>query len=225
MSLRIGILDDDEGILFALQAMAQTQRWKVVASTHPADAQKWFVDRRIDLLLLDYHMPRMNGMEVLKILKRINPSIPILILTIEENPDLAKSLLMEGADDFISKPIRLADFVARIRLHEKLASSKNNIGWQKTDKGMSAETRRRIVETLHDMQRAATIREVASATGLAYSTVHRYLDYLYQEKLLDRTESSESFQEGKPGRPVVRYFVSGLRKKSKNQPPQTPHNG
>ncbi len=212
MRLVIGILDDDERVLFALQAMIRTQRWKVLVSTNPVDAQRWFVQNRIDLLLLDYHMPRMNGMEVLKILKRINPAIPVLMLTIEENPALAKSLLMEGADDFISKPIRLADFVARMRLHEKLADNKNR---QKNDKGMSAETRRRIVETLQNMRHAATIREVSLATGLAYSTVHRYLDYLFQEKLLERREDTENSPEGKTGRPTVRYSPAGMGKNGK----------
>jgi DNA-binding response OmpR family regulator len=207
MALRIGILDDDENVLFTLQAMAQTQRWQVLASTFHADAQKWFNEGRVDLLLLDYHMPHLNGMEVLKILKRINPTIPVLMLTMEENVDLAKSLLMEGADDFISKPIRLADFVSRIRVHEKLASSKSDLGWQKSDKGMSWETRRRIIDVLREMGRAASIREVTSAIGLAYSTVHRYLDYLYQEKLLNRTIIIEDRLEGKPGRPVVRYSL------------------
>jgi len=211
MNLRIGIVDDDENVLFALQAMANTQNWRVLASSNPIDAQKWLVEDRIDLLLLDYHMPRMNGMEVLKILKRIDSAIPVLMLTAEVNPELAKSLLLEGADDFISKPIRLADFVARIRLHEKLASSKSDLGWQKTDKGMSSGTRRRIVEALRDMKRAATIQEVAAATGLAYSTAHRYLDYLYQEKLLIRTEVAEPSLEGKPGRPAVRYKLSGSK--------------
>ena len=212
MALRIGILDDDENTLFAFEAMAQTQRWQVLASTFHGDAQKWFNEGRVDLLLLDYHMPRINGMEVLKILKQINPTIPILMLTIEENVELAKALLMEGAADFISKPIRLADFVSRIRVHEKLAS-KSEPGGPKNEKRMSAETRRRIVEALQKIESAASIREVTSETGVAYSTVHRYLDFLYQEKLLDRTAIIENSLEGKPGRPVVRYSLIGLNEK------------
>lgn len=208
MSLILGILDDDENILFTLRAMARTQQWKVLASTRFEDARKWFSDGSIDLLLLDYHMPRINGMEALKALKKINTGIPVLMLTIEQNPSLANALLTEGADDFISKPIRLADFVSRIRLHEKLARHRTDAG--ETEKGMSAETRRRILETLQTLKRAATIREVASAANLSYPTAHRYLDYLYRQKLLTRTENAEPGAEGKPGRPVVHYSVVSL---------------
>lgn len=203
MSLHIGILDDDESILFTLQAMARTQQWKVLASTHFEDARDWFANGAIDLLLLDYHMPRINGMEALKSLKKINPDVPILMLTIEQAPDLANALLREGADDFISKPIRLADFVSRIRLHEKLVRHRIDAG--ENEKGMSASTRRRVLEALHAINRPATIREVASATKLSYPTVHRYLDHLYRQKLLNRTESADPGAEGKPGRPIVRY--------------------
>ena len=208
MSLIIGILDDDENILFTLQAMARTQHWKVLASTRFEDARNWFADGRIDLLLLDYHMPRINGMEALSALKKINPAVPVLMLTIEQNPSLANSLLQEGADDFISKPIRLADFVSRLRLHEKLVRHRSDAG--ENEKGMSAETRKRILETLRNMGRPATIREVAAAAGLSYPTAHRYLDYLYRQKLLNRTESVDPETEGKPGRPVVRYAVVSL---------------
>lgn len=206
MSLLISILDDDESILATFQAMAKTQHWTVLASTRFEDARKWFVDGQIDLLLLDYHMPCINGMDALKTLKSINPDIPILMLTVEQNSALASDLLMEGAADFISKPVRLADFVARIRLHEKLAERRKG-GWQYSEKGMSADTRRRIVEGLQTMRHPATIKEVAAVTGFAYPTVHRYLDYLYQQKMLIRTENTEG---GKGGRPVVRYSLLGL---------------
>ena len=207
MSLLISILDDDESILATFKAMAKTQHWTVLASTRFEDARKWFIDGQVDLLLLDYHMPSINGMEALKTLKGINADIPILMLTVEQNSALASALLLEGAADFISKPVRLADFVARIRLHEKLAEQRGRGGRQHREKGMSDETRRRIVEGLQSMRHPATIKEVAAVTGFAYPTVHRYLDYLYQQKALKRTESSEG---GKSGRPVVRYSLLGL---------------
>jgi two-component system response regulator DctR len=207
MSLLLSILDDDESILATFQAMAKRQHWTVLASTNFEDARKWFADGQIDLLLLDYHMPRINGMNALKILKSINADIPILMLTVEQNSALASDLLMEGAADFISKPVRLADFVARIRLHEKLADRREGGGWRYSEKGMTAETRRRIVDGLQTMRHPATIKEVAAVTGFAYPTVHRYLDYLYQQKTLNRTENTEG---GKGGRPVVRYSLLGL---------------
>lgn len=217
MSLLIGILDDDVNILQTFRAMAGTQNWQVLASTRLEDAKQWLADGQIDLLLLDYHMPECNGMEALKRLKALSPDIPVLMLTVEPDPGLANALLLEGADDFINKPLRLADFVARVRLHEKLASRQEK-SWRKNDKGMSSATRKRIVEALRAMPAPATIKEVATATRLAYPTAHRYLDYLFQRKVINRMESPDSGKEGKKGRPVVRYFLPGLGAQAAERP-------
>ena len=210
MSLLIGILDDDQNTLQTFRAMVKTQNWQVLASTRFDDAKKWFLDGQIDLLLLDYHMPEFNGMEALKRLKALNPAIPILMLTVELDAALANELLVEGASDFINKPLRLADFVARMRLHEQLGSHQDG-GWHKSDKGMSAATRKRIVEALQAMRVPATIKEVAAATGLAYPTTHRYLDALFQQKVINRTESMEAGKGARQGRPVARYFLLSLQ--------------
>jgi DNA-binding response OmpR family regulator len=206
MSLFIGILDDDRNILQTFRAMATVQDWQVLASARLEDAEKWFASEQIDLLLLDYHMPECNGREALKRLKAVNPSIPVLMLTVELDAALANELLVEGADDFINKPLRLADFVARIRLHEKLSGRRDGGGWRKSDKGISAATRKRVVKALQALRAPATIREVAVAAGLAYPTAHRYLDCLFRQKVINRTENAEA---GKQGRPVVRYFPLG----------------
>lgn len=76
---------------------------------------------------------RKNGLDVLNKIKSIAPSLPVPILTIEQQPRIAEELLLAGADDFINKPIRLADFLSRISLHRRLHSQKN------PEKGISRE--------------------------------------------------------------------------------------
>jgi len=71
--------------------------------------------------------------------------VTIMILALNFMFTIMQTAILEGAGYFINKPIRLADFVARIRLHEKLARRKNDLHWQRSDKGVSSETRRRIV--------------------------------------------------------------------------------
>ena len=114
MSLLIGILDDDKSALFTFEAMAKTQNWKVMASTSFEDAKKWFVDGQIDIFLLDYHMPRINGKEALKILKKINPDIVVLLSSGYSINGEAQKILDEGVMGFIQKPYR------RIELSRKV---------------------------------------------------------------------------------------------------------
>lgn len=120
MTFRICALDDDESILYTLEAMAQTQGWAFRGTTDVGACLSWIGQGDVELLLLDYHMPAENGLDVLRKAKALSPSLTVLMLTIEQDPVTAEALLLAGAEDFINKPVRLADFLSRIRLHRKL---------------------------------------------------------------------------------------------------------
>lgn len=81
-----------------------------------------------DLVLLDLHLPTVHGESVLEQLKMEHPQLPIIILTVENDPrQVAKSLNL-GAEDYVSKPFSPEELVARVRArlrtpngdHEKL---------------------------------------------------------------------------------------------------------
>lgn len=56
------------------------------------------------LILLDLNLPDMHGLDVCRALRKANITVPILILTVHKDPNLAAELLNSGADDFVSKP-------------------------------------------------------------------------------------------------------------------------
>ena len=201
MSLVLAALDDDEGILFTLEAMARTQGWEMRTTTRYEEFLGWVRGGEADLFLLDYHLPRMGGMGVLREAKGIRPEAPVLILTVEQSPEVAEDLLLEGAEDFIAKPLRLADFAARIRLHERLIRSRDR-DWRERRKGIAPPTLRRVLEALRGFSEGAGIDETASACALAYTTAHRYLEHLVDRGFAVRAEKSV---DGRPGRPSVRY--------------------
>ena len=107
MNLCIGALDDDCGILYTLEAMASSQGWKMLTTLDPETCLGWVRNDEVDLLLLDYHMPAANGLEVLRKVRDLSAGIPVLVLTVEERPDVARELLLNGADDFINKPVTI----------------------------------------------------------------------------------------------------------------------
>ena len=201
MSLVLAALDDDEGILFTLEAMARTQGWAMRTTTRYEEFLDWVRGGEADLFLLDYHLPRMGGRAVLREAKVIRPEAPVLILTVEQSPEVAETLLLEGAEDFIAKPLRLTDFAARIRLHERLIRSRDR-DWRERRKGIAPPTLRRVLEALRGFPEGAGIDETASACALAYTTAHRYLEHLVDRGFAVRAEKSV---DGRPGRPSVRY--------------------
>ena len=195
-------LDDDESILCTLEAMAKTQGWFFLGTTRLEQCLAWVAEEDIDMFLLDYHMPGSNGLDVLRQIKVIAPALPVLILTIEQQPHVAEELLVAGADDFINKPIHLADFLSRINLHRKLHVSKRN-----PEKGISREKMRRILTYLRATEVPAEINEVSMECGMSYATAHRYLDYLVRSGFVISDELPRS---GKQGRPTNSYRFRGI---------------
>jgi len=202
MTLCIGALDDDRSVLYTLEAMAVSQGWKILTTTEPETCLGWVRADEVDLLLLDYHMPNANGLDVLVKVRSISVNIPVLMLTVEERLEVARELLLNGADDFINKPVRLADFASRINLHKKLARTRRDLNWEQSRKGISVETLRRVMDGLRSTGGPATTEVVAESCGLAYVTVHRYLEHLVERGLAAR---QSQFQDGRPGRPRTLY--------------------
>ena len=62
-----------------------------------------------DIVLIDYHLPRINGIEGVRMLRRLSPTVPILVFTIDENQEVANRFLEAGATDFALKPIKAPD--------------------------------------------------------------------------------------------------------------------
>lgn len=202
MSFTLCGLDDDESILCTLEAMASTQGWLFMGTTRVEQCIEWVKQESIEMVLLDYHMPCANGLDVLNKIKSIAPSLPVLILTIEQQPRIAEELLLAGADDFINKPIRLADFLSRISLHRRLHSQKKN-----PEKGISREKLQRVLAFLKLKGVPVEINEVSIECGMSYTTAHRYLDYLLKNGFVI---SDEIPRHGKLGRPTHAYQFRGI---------------
>ncbi|WP_337845668.1 response regulator transcription factor [Thermus sp.] len=70
---------------------------------------------RPDLVILDRGLPDMEGLEVLKALRDLDPLLPVLLLTGRADEDSRVEGLLEGADDYLGKPFSLRELLARIK--------------------------------------------------------------------------------------------------------------
>ena len=73
-------------------------------------------DSLYDLVVLDLMLPRLDGMEVCRRLRAARPGTPILMLTARGSEDDKVRGLMEGADDYVTKPFSARELLARIRV-------------------------------------------------------------------------------------------------------------
>ena len=115
---RILIVDDEPANVALLRRLLERAGFdKIESTTEPADAAQLYVKYRPDLILLDLHMPGMDGLAVMDQLNEIAEAsyLPILMLTGDITPVARQEALTRGAKDFVSKPFHSDEVLLRIR--------------------------------------------------------------------------------------------------------------
>jgi putative two-component system response regulator len=115
---RILIVDDEPANVDVLRRMLQRAGFNRLASTNdPREAAVLYIKLRPDLILLDLHMPEMDGLEVMDQLNQIAEAsyLPILMLTGDMSPEARREALSRGAKDFVNKPFNTEEVLLRIR--------------------------------------------------------------------------------------------------------------
>ncbi|MGF1509929.1 MAG: response regulator transcription factor [Myxococcota bacterium] len=109
------VVEDDPNIARGLQRILQLEGFSVGVAADGETALEWAVDRRPDLVLLDVMLPRLNGFEVLRELRRMEVHVPVIMVTAKgEELDVVRGLDL-GADDYLTKPFAVAELTARVR--------------------------------------------------------------------------------------------------------------
>lgn len=111
---RILIVEDNADLAFGLRTNLEVQGYSVdVAETGPAGLEA-ATNSGPDLIILDLMLPGMDGLEVLRALRRDGASMPVLILTAKGNEIDKVNGLRLGADDYVTKPFGLMELLARV---------------------------------------------------------------------------------------------------------------
>ena len=115
------LVEDDDRISEPLIRVLRAEQFDVVhvAAGHPALAA--VAESRPDLVLLDLTLPDIDGLDVCRKIRIAQPDLPIIMLTARaEEMDVIVGL-NAGADDYVAKPFRLAELVARIRARLRIS--------------------------------------------------------------------------------------------------------
>ena len=210
--LKILMIDDDEQILFALHAVFQFQGWDSISATDVPSGLDLLTKEAPDLVLIDYHLPRINGIKGVEMIRKLDPDIPIIVFTIDESQEVANRFIEAGASDFALKPIKAPDIISRIRLHVRLMDSTRKLKDRSetipppviTVKGIGIATLELIEGAFTEPEEFLTVETISERTGLAYQTTYRYLQHMVSQGLV---EVSQSY--GKVGRPKQKYRLKG----------------
>ncbi len=114
MAYQILVVDDDAD--FREELRDSLEEYTVIEASNGIDALSILKKpNAIDLVILDAVMPHLSGTEVLREIKKIRPSLAIIMLTGQSNKDIAIDALKGRADDYIEKPVNIGRFLEIIQ--------------------------------------------------------------------------------------------------------------
>lgn len=107
--MKILIADDEKNMRWILGKNLREENFDVVEACDGEEAYHLFLDEEPDLAILDYRMPKIDGMEVLRRIKTINTKLPVIMITAHGSTDAAVEAMKLGAVDYVSKPFDIND--------------------------------------------------------------------------------------------------------------------
>lgn len=113
--MRILLAEDERELSNALVAILKHNHYSVDAVYNGTDALNYGMSQNYDGIVLDIMMPKMNGIDVLKLLRSRGVETPVLLLTAKAELDDKILGLDSGADDYLTKPFAMGELMARIR--------------------------------------------------------------------------------------------------------------
>ncbi len=206
-NLKVLCIDDEEDIRYALSAVIQSQDWTALTAKNVKEGLEIIENKKPDIILIDYHMPDINGIEGVKLIRKKDLKIPIIVFTIDFDQEVADRFMEAGATDFATKPIKAPDLISRINLHIKLLKDQKERNGSPIEslelvKGIGENTLNLLLEKMRESREYLTVEEISELTELSYQTTYRYLQFLESEEIID-----VKISYGKIGRPKQSYLL------------------
>lgn len=132
MQKHILLVEDDEAIREMVSNYLTMEGFHVTTVTNGEEALQNCLQKTFDLVILDIMIPKLNGLEVLKIIRE-QAALPIIIMSAKDS-DVDKALgLGLGADDYIAKPFSMLEFSARVKAVIRRATKYSSQAEQKQE--------------------------------------------------------------------------------------------
>jgi class 3 adenylate cyclase len=186
-AFRVLVVDDDPDMVAYLAMLLQREGLKVETAQDGESAFSKILAAAPDLVLLDVMMPGTSGFEVCRRLKsdEVTALIPVVLVTALEDSQSRVRGIEAGADDFLSKPVKREELVARVKTLRRLHETRKEL-----------ESRRLAAE----VQRKEAIRKAFS----------RYISPRLAERIADAGEQGNPFQ-GRAQRTSLVALFADLR--------------
>jgi DNA-binding response OmpR family regulator len=112
---RVLVIEDDQALALGLRINLEAEGYTVLHAVSAEEGLSMLNDTGADLVVLDLMLPGMGGIEALKHIRKDEPKLPVIILTACADVENRVNGLKEGADDYLTKPFYLEEFILRVK--------------------------------------------------------------------------------------------------------------
>lgn len=115
--MKILIVEDEVGIANFLQQGLEEEGYTVLVANDGKTGLELALSQKVNIILLDWILPKMTGIEVCKSIRKTDATTPIIFLTAKDTVQETIEGLKAGANDYIKKPFSFDELVERIKIH------------------------------------------------------------------------------------------------------------
>jgi len=115
--MKILIVEDEAGIANFLQQGLEEEGYTVLVANDGKTGLELALSQKVNVILLDWILPKMNGIEVCRFIRKTDTTTPIIFLTAKDTVQETIEGLKAGANDYIKKPFSFDELVERIKIH------------------------------------------------------------------------------------------------------------
>ncbi len=201
---RILVVDDETQITRVLKTVLQSQGYEVKTAADGEAALDLAMDWIPDLIVTDLSMPKMNGIELSRLVRERSP-VPIIVLSVREDEKSKIEALDAGADDYVTKPFSTNELLARVRANlRRVAASREETSEPLEAGDFYINPESRVVRV-----RGKEIHLTPKEFELLVFMARHANKVLTHRVLLNAVWGGESVQQPE----YLRVFINQLRKK------------
>jgi two-component system, OmpR family, response regulator ArlR len=115
--MKILIVEDEKGISDFLKQGLEEESYEIIVASDGLSGLDLAITNKPDLILLDWMLPKMSGIDVCKEFRKIDSKTPIIFLTAKDTIQETIEGLKSGANDYIKKPFSFEELLERIKIH------------------------------------------------------------------------------------------------------------
>jgi len=206
--VNILLVDDEPDVRRSLSRFLEKLGHTVFCSGDGMAGLKDFHERRVDLLITDIRMPGMNGLELLRRIKKIEESpVDVIVITGHGDMDNAITALKYGAFDYLQKPINVRELAISIERSQEYAELRNKYLRLKDEFDERLESKTRAIQGEAQQLRKAFLKEIGLDELCVYSDGMSQVVHQAEKYSTDRSVSVLIEGESGTGKDLIARYI------------------